>query len=252
MTRPFRGNSDQLAADAPFVSAVSSSLDHRTRRATQVSARRSARLRLVRPGRCRLCKKTFTIQLSWWLPYAHYTLRCRQQAWDAVCTDGARWEQSAPLCKDPARLPDPSTVRRWAHPHPSHSARRAEMALALRQNITLPGPPLFIFCSRPISCFPETEKPPNLLFMKTVVIANQKGGSGKSTSTVHLAVAAEQAGDGPVVICDTDPQGNTVDWFNQRKRAGFDTPRYAPLTSSVGPAVRPTWRVTTPFCELNP
>lgn len=71
--------------------------------------------------------------------------------------------------------------------------------------------------------------------MKTVVIANQKGGSGKSTSTVHLAVAAEQAGDGPVVICDTDPQGSTVDWFNQRKRAGFNTPRYAPLTLSQLP-----------------
>jgi chromosome partitioning protein len=68
--------------------------------------------------------------------------------------------------------------------------------------------------------------------MKTVVIANQKGGSGKSTSVVHLAVAAEQAGDGPVLISDTDPQGSTVDWFNQRKRAGFDTPRYAPLTLS--------------------
>jgi chromosome partitioning protein len=47
--------------------------------------------------------------------------------------------------------------------------------------------------------------------MKTIVIANQKGGSGKSTSTVHLAFAAEQAGDGPVVISDTDPQGSTVD-----------------------------------------
>ena len=68
--------------------------------------------------------------------------------------------------------------------------------------------------------------------MKTIVIANQKGGSGKSTSTVHLAVAAEQAGDGPVVISDTDPQGSTVDWFNQRKKAGIDTPRYAPLTFS--------------------
>jgi chromosome partitioning protein len=68
--------------------------------------------------------------------------------------------------------------------------------------------------------------------MKTIVIANQKGGSGKSTSTVHLAVAAEQAGDGPVVISDTDPQGSTVDWFNQRKKTGIDTPRYAPLTFS--------------------
>jgi chromosome partitioning protein len=65
--------------------------------------------------------------------------------------------------------------------------------------------------------------------MKTIVIANQKGGSGKSTSTVHLAVAAEKAGDGPVVISDTDPQGSTVDWFNQRRKAGLDTPRFGPL-----------------------
>jgi chromosome partitioning protein len=69
-------------------------------------------------------------------------------------------------------------------------------------------------------------------FMKTIVIANQKGGSGKSTSTVHLAVAAEQAGDGPVLISDTDPQGSTGDWFNQRKRSGIHTPRYAPLALS--------------------
>ena len=68
--------------------------------------------------------------------------------------------------------------------------------------------------------------------MKTIVIANQKGGSGKSTSTVHLAVAAEHAGDGPVLISDTDPQGSTGDWFNQRKKAGISTPRYAPLTLS--------------------
>jgi chromosome partitioning protein len=68
--------------------------------------------------------------------------------------------------------------------------------------------------------------------MKTIVVANQKGGSGKSTLTVHLAAAAEQAGDGPVVISDTDPQGTAGDWFNQRKKAGIDTPRYAPLNLS--------------------
>ena len=65
--------------------------------------------------------------------------------------------------------------------------------------------------------------------MKTIVVANQKGGSGKSTVTVHLAAAAERAGDGPVVISDTDPQGTAADWFNQRKKAGIDTPRYSPL-----------------------
>lgn len=68
--------------------------------------------------------------------------------------------------------------------------------------------------------------------MKTIVVANQKGGSGKSTVTVHLAAAAEFAGDGPVIISDTDPQGTAADWFNQRKKAGLDTPRYSPLTLS--------------------
>ena len=68
--------------------------------------------------------------------------------------------------------------------------------------------------------------------MKTIVIANQKGGSGKSTITVHLAAAAEQAGDGPIVISDTDPQGTAADWFNQRKKAGIETPRYSALTLS--------------------
>ena len=68
--------------------------------------------------------------------------------------------------------------------------------------------------------------------MKTIVVANQKGGSGKSTLTVHLAAAAEAAGDGPAIITDTDPQGTAGDWFNQRKKAGSDTPRYAPLALS--------------------
>jgi chromosome partitioning protein len=68
--------------------------------------------------------------------------------------------------------------------------------------------------------------------MKTIVVANQKGGSGKSTIAVHLAAAAEQGGDGPVVISDTDPQGTAADWFNQRKKAGIDAPRYSPLTLS--------------------
>ena len=66
--------------------------------------------------------------------------------------------------------------------------------------------------------------------MKTIVVANQKGGSGKSTVTVHLAAAAEQAGHGPVVISDTDPQGTAADWFNQRRKSGIETPRYVPLT----------------------
>jgi len=65
--------------------------------------------------------------------------------------------------------------------------------------------------------------------MKTIVVANQKGGFGKSTITVHLAAAAEHAGHGPILLSDTDPQGTAGDWFNQRKKSGFDTPLYASL-----------------------
>jgi chromosome partitioning protein len=41
--------------------------------------------------------------------------------------------------------------------------------------------------------------------MKTVVITSQKGGSGKTTVTAHLAVAVERADHGPAVMIDTDP-----------------------------------------------
>ena len=52
--------------------------------------------------------------------------------------------------------------------------------------------------------------------MRTLVIASQKGGSGKTTVTAHLAVAAERAGDGPVVVVDTDPQQTLATWWNAR------------------------------------
>jgi hypothetical protein len=59
------------------------------------------------------CGKTFTILPDWLAPSGHYTLRCRQQACERIAA-GESAEQAAPHCKDPTRLPDPSTVRRWA------------------------------------------------------------------------------------------------------------------------------------------
>ena len=47
---------------------------------------------------------------------------------------------------------------------------------------------------------------------------------------MHLAAAAEHAGDGPVVISDTDPQGTAADWFNQRKRPASIRPAIRALT----------------------
>jgi hypothetical protein len=67
----------------------------------------------IRRGRCRPCRKTFTILPAWSPPYSHYSLYCRQQAWESVRKVDS-WEESVPNAKEPDRVPDPSTLRRWA------------------------------------------------------------------------------------------------------------------------------------------
>jgi len=67
----------------------------------------------VRRGICRPCRKTFTVLPDWLAPSGHYSLPCRQQACERLAI-GDTAEQAAPQCKDPTRLPDPSTIRRWA------------------------------------------------------------------------------------------------------------------------------------------
>jgi chromosome partitioning protein len=62
--------------------------------------------------------------------------------------------------------------------------------------------------------------------MKTVVVASQKGGSGKTTLVAHLAVAAEQASAGPAVVMDADPQQTLATWWNAREA---EKPKLAPV-----------------------
>lgn len=52
--------------------------------------------------------------------------------------------------------------------------------------------------------------------MHVLVLASQKGGSGKTTLSGHLAVEAQNAGIGPVSLIDTDPQGSLSHWWNAR------------------------------------
>lgn len=52
--------------------------------------------------------------------------------------------------------------------------------------------------------------------MRTLVIASQKGGVGKTTIAGHLGVVAEQSGAGPVALIDCDPQGSLSSWWNER------------------------------------
>jgi chromosome partitioning protein len=59
-------------------------------------------------------------------------------------------------------------------------------------------------------------------------LASQKGGTGKTTLSGHLAVEAHKAGVGPVALIDTDPQGSLSHWWNARAAA-------EPLFVKVGP-----------------
>ena len=53
--------------------------------------------------------------------------------------------------------------------------------------------------------------------MRVLALSSQKGGSGKTTLSGHLAVQAQRAGYGPVCLIDIDPQGSLADWWNERE-----------------------------------
>jgi chromosome partitioning protein len=154
---------------------------------------------------------------SWWRCAA---LRQRRGLSSRPCSNCAK------ITGRPATAMPPSAMRRRAS-SPCWNGKAGRP----------PAPPARIRGGQPCrlassSLFQENKNSTIIVFMKTIIVANQKGGSGKSTLTVHLAAAAEQAGDGPIVISDTDPQGTAADWFNERKKARIDTPRYSPLTLS--------------------
>jgi chromosome partitioning protein len=52
--------------------------------------------------------------------------------------------------------------------------------------------------------------------MKTIAIISQKGGAGKTTLAIHLAVAAELDGKATVIL-DLDPQASATTWRDLRK-----------------------------------
>jgi chromosome partitioning protein len=53
--------------------------------------------------------------------------------------------------------------------------------------------------------------------MKKIAFLSQKGGSGKTTLVVHVAVAAHEAGE-RVVVIDTDPQKSATVWGETRNQ----------------------------------
>jgi chromosome partitioning protein len=66
---------------------------------------------------------------------------------------------------------------------------------------------------------------------KIIAVAQQKGGSGKTTIAAHLAVAL--AGSGSVAILDVDPQGSLGEWLERREqRPGHPDPGLVFRTAS--------------------
>ena len=63
--------------------------------------------------------------------------------------------------------------------------------------------------------------------MKTVALLSQKGGTGKTTLSLHLAVAAQLAGKDAVVI-DLDPQASAAGWKDSRAVSRRLSSQYQP------------------------
>lgn len=68
--------------------------------------------------------------------------------------------------------------------------------------------------------------------MKIVALVTQKGGTGKSSLAVSLAVAAQEAGSRSYVL-DLDPQATARNWFERREAA---SPEVAAIEASRVPA----------------
>src|SRR5216684_3459345 len=64
--------------------------------------------------------------------------------------------------------------------------------------------------------------------MYIVSMLSQKGGTGKTTLSLHLAVASEKAGKRAVVI-DLDPQASSAEWKDSREG---NTPVVVPIPST--------------------
>lgn len=68
--------------------------------------------------------------------------------------------------------------------------------------------------------------------MKTILVASRKGGVGKSTACLNLAVQAMQSTRGKIGLIDLDPQNSLRQWYELRNSQGLKTMRRLTLIES--------------------
>lgn len=67
-----------------------------------------------------------------------------------------------------------------------------------------------------MACYLENKSLCHQITMRSIAFFTSKGGSGKSTLSIHIAVAASQ--HHRVVLIDCDPQGTVTAWAAKRER----------------------------------
>lgn len=69
-----------------------------------------------------------------------------------------------------------------------------------------------------------------------IVVANVKGGVGKTTTAIYLAAAAVARGHDPVVLIDADRQASAAEWLEERPIDGvtvIEAPSERTLTRAI-------------------